>query len=82
MTVVSRILSSGMHGPDVRQLHAQLEWLDLFIPSVERQNGLFGPGTKKAVMKLQRAHLSYSRVTGIVDQATANLIATAAGRED
>jgi hypothetical protein len=71
-----------MNGPDVRELHHQLELLDLLVPSVERKCALFGPGTKLAVMKLQRAHFSSSRVTGILDQATANLISSGVGRDD
>jgi hypothetical protein len=71
-----------MNGPDVRELHDRLEMLDLLVPSVERKCALFGPGTKLAVMKLQRAHFSSSRVTGILDQATANLISSGVGRDD
>jgi len=74
MRVVSRILSIGMHGPDVRELHEKLALLDCFIPPEELKHSQFGPGTRKAVMDLQRAHLSYHRVTGIVDQVTVNLI--------
>ncbi len=74
MKLVGRILSTGMQGADVRELHDKLELLDLFIPPEERKHAQFGPGTKKAVMDLQREHLSYHRVTGIVDQVTANLI--------
>ena len=74
MKVVSRILSSGMPGDDVRELQDELERLDFFIPPAERTNGLFGPVTKRAVMNLQRTFFSEKRVTGIVDQATANVI--------
>ena len=82
MKVVSRILSIGMHGPDVRELHEKLELLTLFIPPEERKLSLFGPGTRKAVIDLQRTHLSYSRVTGIVDQVTVSLINSQAWPED
>jgi peptidoglycan hydrolase-like protein with peptidoglycan-binding domain len=74
MKIVSRVLSSGMQGDDVRELHDELERLDIFIPPGERNNALFGSATKKAVMNLQRARFSENRVTGIVDQATANLL--------
>ena len=82
MRVVSRVLSTGMQGGDVRDFHDKLEELGLFVPPVERSRGLFGPGTKRAVMEVQRKHFSYSRVTGILDQATANLIDMETGRED
>lgn len=63
-----------MQGDDVRELQDELERLDFFIPPAERKNGLFGPVTKRAVMNLQRTFFSEKRVTGIVDQATANVI--------
>ena len=81
MRLRGRILSTGMQGDDVRELHNAMERLDHFIPAPERQMALFGPGTKKAVMDLQRAHSTFSsRVKGIVDQATANLINESVGR--
>lgn len=81
MRLRGRILSTGMQGDDVRELHNAMERLDYSIPSHERQTALFGPGTKKAVMDLQREHFTFSsRVKGIVDQATANLINEAVGR--
>ena len=75
MRLRGRILSTGMQGDDVRHLHNDLERLDCFIPPHERRSALFGPGTKKAITHLQKTHFHFgSRVTGIVDQATANLI--------
>jgi peptidoglycan hydrolase-like protein with peptidoglycan-binding domain len=74
MKAVGRVLSSGMQGDDVRELQDQLERLDFFIPPAERNNGRFGPVTKKAVMNVQRRFFFEKRVTGIVDQATANVI--------
>ena len=78
MEVLSRVLSAGMQGDDVRELQEDLKRLDIFIPPGERKNAIFGPATRKAVMNLQRAHFSESRVSGIVDQATANLISSEA----
>ena len=63
-----------MEGDEVRELHDELEALHFFIPPAERLTGFFGPYTKKAVMQVQRSRFAESRVTGIVDQATANLI--------
>lgn len=81
MTLVGRVLSSGMQGTDVRRLHDALEKLDFLIPPTERSNALFGPGTRKAVQDLQRKHFQFaSRVNGMVDQITANLISTEIGR--
>ena len=81
MLLEDRILSSGMQGTDVRRLHDALEQLDLLIPSFERQHALFGPGTKKSVKEVQGRHYRLaSRVTGIVDQVTANLIGMEVGR--
>ena len=82
MKIVSRVLSVGMQGPDVRELHDKLELLTLFIPPEERKSSRFGPGTRKAVMHLQRTCLAYSRVTGIVDQVTVNLIDSQVWPED
>ena len=62
----------------MRELQDELERLDLFIPPAERKHGLFGPVTKKAVMNVQRIFFSEKRVTGIVDQATANVISSEA----
>jgi peptidoglycan hydrolase-like protein with peptidoglycan-binding domain len=82
MNLVGRILSTGMQGTDVRRLHDALEKLDFLISPIERTNALFGPGTKKAVQDLQRRHFHFaSRVSGMVDQATANLIGTELGRQ-
>ena len=81
MQLVGRILSTGMQGTDVRRLHNALEKLDILIPPTERSNALFGPGTRKAVQDLQRRHFHFaSRVNGMVDQVTANLIHTEVGR--
>jgi peptidoglycan hydrolase-like protein with peptidoglycan-binding domain len=81
MRLRGRILSTGMQGDDVRHLHDDLERLDFFVPPHERRTALFGPGTKKAIMDLQREHFHFaSRVKGIVDQATANLINDEVGR--
>jgi len=82
MQLVGRILSTGMQGTDVRRLHDALEKLEFLIPPIERSNALFGPGTKKVVQDLQRRHFSFaSRVSGMVDQATANMIGTEMGRQ-
>jgi|GEM_PF-3969814 len=82
MNLVGRILSTGMQGTDVRRLHDALEKLDFLLPPIERTNALFGPGTKKVVQDLQRRHFQFaSRVNGMVDQATANLIGTELGRQ-
>jgi hypothetical protein len=78
MNVVSRTLSTGMQGDDVRQLHDELTTLEVFIPPAERNSAIFGPATRKAVMNLQRAAFAETRVTGVVDQATANLISSEA----
>ncbi len=78
MNVVERVLSVGMSGDDVRQLHEQLELLHFFVPPGERSYGFFGPATRKAVMEVQREHFHPNRVNGLVDQATANLIREAA----
>lgn len=81
MQLLGRILSTGMQGTDVRRLHDALEKLDFMIPPTERGNALFGPGTKKAVQDLQRRHFHFaSRINGMVDQITANLIHTEVGR--
>jgi peptidoglycan hydrolase-like protein with peptidoglycan-binding domain len=70
-----------MQGTDVRRLHDALEKLDFLLPPTERRHALFGPGTKKAVQDVQRKHFQFaSRVNGMVDQATANLINTEMGR--
>lgn len=81
MRLAGRVLSTGMSGSDVSELHDALEALDIFLPSDETRRGLFGPATRKAVVELQREHFQFaSRVTGIVDQATANLILSQLGR--
>ena len=65
----------------MRQLHDELEELDFLVPPTERRNSLYGPGTRKAVMDLQREEFVFaSRVKGIVDQATANLISNVVAR--
>jgi hypothetical protein len=70
-----------MQGTDVRRLHDALEKLDYLIPPTERSHALFGPGTRKAVQDLQRQNFQFaSRINGMVDQATANLIHTEVGR--
>ena len=82
MKLLGRILSTGMQGTDVRRLHDALEKLGFLIPPTERTNALFGPGTKKAVQDLQRRSFHFaSRVSGMVDQATANMIGTELGRQ-
>jgi hypothetical protein len=55
-----------------------MEKLHLFVPPGERNFALFGPVTRKLVKDIQRDHFHPSRVTGIVDQATVNLIREAA----
>jgi len=74
MIIVERVLSVGMSGDDVRTLHEQLELLHFFVPPGERAFRFFGPVTRKAVMEVQRERLHPSRVNGLVDQATANII--------
>ena len=79
--LVGRILSIGMQGTDVRRLHDALEKLDCLIPPAERSHALFGPGTRKAVQDFQRRHSHFaSRINGMVDQATANLISSSVAR--
>ena len=81
MRLAGRVLSTGMSGGDVSELHTALEALDFFLPCEETRRSLFGPGTRKAVVELQREHFKFaSRITGIVDQATANLIQAQVGR--
>ena len=81
MRLAGRVLSTGMQGTDVRRLHDALEKLDVLIPPGERSHALFGPGTKKAVQDVQRKHFEFaSRINGMVDQATANLISSEVGR--
>lgn len=81
LMLASRTLSIGMQGTDVRRLHDALERLDFLIPPSERGHALFGPGTRKLIQDLQRKHFQFaSRINGMVDQATANLIATEVGR--
>jgi hypothetical protein len=81
MKLAGRVLSTGMQGTDVRRLHDALEKLDYLIPPTERSHALFGPGTRKAVQDLQRQHFQFaSRINGMVDQATANLIGSEVGR--
>ena len=74
MKIVERVLSVGMFGDDVRELHGQLERLHFFLPPGERGFGFFGPVTRKAVMDVQLERFHPNRVNGLVDQATANLI--------
>ena len=79
--LTGRIISIGMQGTDVRRLHDALERLDFLIPPSERGLAQFGPGTRKVIQDLQRKHFQFaSRINGMVDQATANLIATEVGR--
>ena len=79
--LAGRILSIGMQGTDVRRLHEALERLNFMIPPGERGQALFGPGTRKVIQDLQRKHFQFSsRINGMVDQATANLIGSEVGR--
>ena len=81
MRLIGRVLSIGMQGTDVRQLHDALEKLDFLIPPAERSHALFGPGTRKAVQDLQRRQSQFaSRINGMVDQATANFISNSVAR--
>ena len=81
LMLAGRILSIGMQGTDVRRLHDALERLDFLIPPRERGLAQFGPGTRKVIQDIQRKHFQFaSRINGMVDQATANLIGTEAGR--
>jgi peptidoglycan hydrolase-like protein with peptidoglycan-binding domain len=52
-----------LRGEDVKLLQSELAQLQLDIPPGEVQAASFGPGTRAAVMKFQRAHGLTNRVT-------------------
>ncbi|HEX9200977.1 MAG TPA: neuraminidase-like domain-containing protein [Acidobacteriaceae bacterium] len=72
MNLQGRDLKQDMSGADVRLLHSELAQLGIAIPEAESGHAVFGPGTRDAVMRFQKANNLPS--TGVVDQATAQAI--------
>src|SRR5262245_45158541 len=70
-----RTLLLDQSGDDVRLLHAALLDLGLPIPDAERQQALFGAGTRDAVTGFQQEH--GLEPTGMVDEATARAVTAA-----
>jgi glycosidase len=65
-------LEVGAFGEEVKDLHRNLAKHGFTIPSSELDRAFFGPGTRYAVIQLQRSHgLS---ATGIVDERTATTL--------
>ena len=62
-------LSVGMMGDEVSALHDALARAGLKVPEAEVERRFFGPGTRRAVQRLQRRH--GLEATGEVDDATA-----------
>jgi glycosidase len=68
-------LKVGAFGEQVKNLHRNLSKHGLRIPSSEVSRTFFGPGTRDAVVRWQRAH--GLPVTGIVDEVTNATLETA-----
>jgi hypothetical protein len=68
-------LKLDQRGDDVRALHSELQLLGIAVPEGERQQGLFGPGTREAIVRFQTEQ--GLPATGIVDAATAAALETA-----
>ena len=75
MNLYTRILEADLRGDDVSLLLGDLERIGLAVPATERQQSLFGPGTREAVLRFQREH--GLEPTGVVDAETARAIAVA-----
>lgn len=72
MRLRDRELQIDMQGEDVQLLHRELSQLGFAIPAGEARRGLFGPGTREAVLKFQSGQ--NLEPTGMVDRRTAALI--------
>jgi peptidoglycan hydrolase-like protein with peptidoglycan-binding domain len=63
-------------GRDVEELHQQLEQAGQPVPPAEKLGAVFGPGTREAVIAVQKQH--GLEATGIVDAPTASTIGAVA----
>ena len=62
-------ISTNSSNDDVKLLHSELAKLGVNIPDRELQRGVFGPGTRAAVVQFQNQH--ELEPTGVVDERTA-----------
>jgi peptidoglycan hydrolase-like protein with peptidoglycan-binding domain len=70
-------LALNMRGDAVKDLHAQLGSVGVALPVSETTDGIFGVGTRDALLQVQ---LKYDlATTGVLDDATRNALAIAVG---
>jgi peptidoglycan hydrolase-like protein with peptidoglycan-binding domain len=70
-------LSLTMRGEMVTNLHKQLDQIGVALPAKEQEEGIFGTGTRDAVLQLQA---KYDLIqSGVFDDATRNALEIAAG---
>src|SRR5216683_5516201 len=70
-------LALNMRGDAVKDLHAQLVSVGVALPVSETNDGIFGVGTRDALLQLQAKHNLAG--TGVFDDATRNALAIAVG---
>jgi peptidoglycan hydrolase-like protein with peptidoglycan-binding domain len=70
-------LALSTHGAPVNELHKQLANLGFSLPENEKTDGIFGVGTRDALVQLQAKHNLVT--TGVLDDATRNAIAIEVG---
>ena len=75
MRLRGRKLYAGMAGPDVGDLHRELELLGFRIPAEERRHFVFGVGTAAAVAHFQKSQGLWD--TAIVEYQTARMLGRA-----
>ncbi|MCD9025517.1 neuraminidase-like domain-containing protein [Cohnella silvisoli] len=71
------LISFNTRGKAVRSLHEQLHSLGVSLPANETAEGIFGVGTRDALLQLQAKHDLVR--TGLFDDATRNALAIAVG---
>jgi peptidoglycan hydrolase-like protein with peptidoglycan-binding domain len=72
--MAEKVIKVGMTGADVSTLHASLSAQGLTLPESETRRGFFGPGTRNAVLEIQKRN--QLATTGQVDGATASALLT------
>jgi peptidoglycan hydrolase-like protein with peptidoglycan-binding domain len=72
--MAEKVIKVGMMGADVSTLHTSLSAQGVTLPESETRRGFFGPGTRDAVLEIQKRN--QLAATGQVDEATASALLT------